>query len=156
VSVAAGAPRMAALAGYLQAVRREYDAQDGEQLRGLLELDGPRSGLAAAGEAARSRADLLQLCGRALQPPLDEVRRTRSLLVSQRPCCKPIQTLFLATRCCRRRWDQPDPARWISHPLPLHPLLAADGGTQPVQAQSQDKPPLSSSWWVTGDGAPRR
>jgi len=83
---------MAALAGYLQAVRREYDQQDGEQLRGLLELDGPRSGLAAAGEAARSRADLLQLCSRALQPPLDEVRRTCSLLSPSRlpaPSCKP-------------------------------------------------------------------
>lgn len=91
---------MAALAGYLQAVRREYDKQDGEQLRGLMELDGPRSGLAAAGEAARSRADLLQLCGRALQPPLDEVRRTFSLVVSQP---SPASASLLQSKPCSER-----------------------------------------------------
>jgi hypothetical protein len=70
---------MAALAGYLQAVRKAYDRQDGPALSALFDADGPSSGQGAACEAARSHADVVALCGRNLQAPMDEVRAAQRL-----------------------------------------------------------------------------
>lgn len=81
---------MAVFGRYLTSVRTAIDDQKGSVLAELISLDGPRSGVAPALEAMRSRVDFMQLCERALEPPMDEVL----------PNCTniPLKQLFELTR----------------------------------------------------------
>eukprot|EP00959_Pyramimonas_sp_CCMP1952_P132213 2764285-Pyramimonas_sp.AAC.2 len=66
---------MAGLGAYLQEVSRAYFAQKGDAFAKLLSLE-KSEGTMACGEALRpgSRVDIVQMCERQLQNPIDEVR----------------------------------------------------------------------------------
>ena len=66
---------MALLGGYLSQVRQAVDRQDEAGFAALLALDGPQSGAQAAAQATRANANIMQMCERTLQSPVDEVRR---------------------------------------------------------------------------------
>ena len=70
---------MAGLGAYLQDVSKAYLAQNGKALARVLCMEG-NQGATVCGEALRpgSRVDIVQMCERQLENPVDEVSKTTS------------------------------------------------------------------------------